>query len=95
MGESGYVLHWLTVWADKGGVLYGSGYEGTWGELLSKDFEELDHVLGIGGAFGVSLLGNLTWVFPIDVDTIEIVTLVGIEDVVDKSFPVLRGCDGV
>lgn len=83
------------VWTGKCGVLYGSGYRGTWRELLSKELEELEHVGGIGGTFGVSLLADLTRVLPIDVDAVKIVALVGVEDVVDKGVPVLWGCDCV
>lgn len=56
VGEGGYVLHWLTVCADKGGILYGSGYHGAGRKLLMEIFEELEHICGICGAFGISLL---------------------------------------
>lgn len=95
LGEGGYVLHRSTVWTGKGGILCGSGYHGTWRELLLKNFEELEHVGGIGGAFAVSLLADLTWVLPIDVDAVKIEALVDGEDVVSEGVPALWGCDCV
>lgn len=93
--ESRYVLHRLTVLTDKSGVLHGSGYQSTCGELLLEDFEELKHVIGIGCAFGITLLDHLTWVLPVDVDAVEIEALVDLEDVVGKNIPGLCGCDCV